>query len=427
MLKNLLTRMASDSLYRNSLYLFISNALLAATGFAFWAIAARLFSADDVGIVSTIITAGTFIASASLLGLDHTLIHYLEKHKAKASAIINTAFSVVTCGVLVFSTIYLLIVPRATPELAFILSSPFWITMFTGLMLLTAWNNVVGSIFIAYRAAQFILLAGVLFGLGRIGFLVLSNGNGFTSLFNAHFISFGIGVGIALVCLALIKGHAFKPHFGKEVIKLIRGYSLRTYNASLLASLPPLLTPLFVIGVLGAKEAAYYNMPLLMTGLLTIIPMATSQSLFAEGMHGKSVLGTHLKKSLKLIFSLLIPITLLVIGAGHFILTIFGPQYAAHGYPLLVLLGLATLLKAGSLPLTATLRALGDLKEIIIATFIYTVCLLMGAYIALWTTHQLWSIGIAVLVAEAILLLLYVYMIKNKWPRINGTAMVKDI
>lgn len=417
----------NDSLYRNSIYLFVNNASLAATGFLFWTMAARLFPAAEVGILSTIIAASTFIASASLFGLDHTLIHYLAKHKAKTATIINTALTIVALGTVLFSTGYLLIVPAMTPELAFILSSPLWLFAFVGLMLITAWNNVLTSTFIALRITYFILIAGLLFGIGRVILLAYLNDQGLTSLFNAHSISLGIGLLAALISLFIAKRHIVKPHIGGEAVKLMRGYSLRTYVASLLASLPPLLTPLFIIALLGAPEAAYYNMPLLMVGLLTIIPMATSQSLFAEGAHGGGELKKHIIKAMKLIYVLLVPAVILVIAAGYFILSIFGPSYAEHGYMLLLFLSLATLFKAGSYPLAAILRILGDVKEIIIATLIYVLSITLGTYIALLVIGQLWAIGLVVMSSEALLLFIYIFVVKRKWQKVITVSSHKVV
>jgi O-antigen/teichoic acid export membrane protein len=420
-LKTQAHQLMNDSLYRNSIYLFVSNASLAATGFLFWTIAARLFPAAEVGVTSTIIAAATFIASASLFGLDHTLIHYLGKHANKTTAIIHTALTVVTIGAILFSIGYLLIVPAITPELAFILSSPLWVSAFIGLMVITAWNNILNSTFIAFRITHFILIAGLLFGIGRIILLALFNDSGLLSLLGSHSISFGAGVIAGLVSLLIAKKYVYKPHIGNEAIKLMRGYSLRTYVASLLASLPPLVTPLLVISLLGAPEAAYYSMPLLMVGLLNMIAMATSQSLFAEGIYNNSQIKKQVTKSVRLIYALLIPAVISVIGLGYFILNVFGASYAEHGYMLLVFLSVATLFKAGSFPLIAILRILGEIKEIIIATFVYVTCIILGTYVALITIGQLWAIGLAVLVSEALLLGIYAVVVRRKWK--NSTKL----
>src|SRR6185437_4704409 len=58
----------SDSLFRNSMYLMLSTAIQALFGFFFWIINARLFTATEVGLATTIISIGTLITSLSLLG-----------------------------------------------------------------------------------------------------------------------------------------------------------------------------------------------------------------------------------------------------------------------------------------------------------------------------------------------------------------------
>ncbi len=270
----------TDSLYRNSFYLFLSSGSTALTGFLFWTIAARLFAPADVGIVSTLIAAATFIGAASIFGLDHTLIHYLGKHPKKTTAILNTAFTMAIIGVCLTSLLYILVVPVLTPELDFLTSSFMWLGGFLLLMLVTTWNNLLNSMFIGLRITYFILLAGLFFGILRIIFLPILDGYGLPGLLGAHVLAFGIGVVVSFICIFKAKKYVFVPRITNDIIALIKGYSLKTYIASLLASLPPLLTPLFVITLLGPSAAAYYAMPLMLTGLLTIIPMATSQSLF---------------------------------------------------------------------------------------------------------------------------------------------------
>jgi O-antigen/teichoic acid export membrane protein len=415
---NLVRHVMSDSLYRNSFYLFLSSGITAVTGFLFWTVAARLFSPADVGLVSTLIAAATFVGSASIFGLDHTLIHYLGKHPKKMSTIMSTALTVAIVGVFVTSAVYLLIVPRIAPELSFILSSFLWLAGFLTLMLVTTWNNLLTSMFIGLRITYFVLLAGVLTGIARVALLPVFSEYGFAGLFSAHLLAFGVGIIAAFLGIFIVKRYVFVPHITGEVVTLIKGYSLKTYAASLLASLPPLLTPLFVIGLLGPSEVAYYNMPFMIIGLLTIIPMATSQSLFAEGVNGSSDLKRHIIRAVKLIYLLLIPVVAIILLTGSWVLGLFGASYAEHGYGLLVLLSIAALFKAGSFPLIAVLRVLGDIKEIVIVTLVYTICIVGATYAAITATGSLWAIGVAVLASEVVALVLYSMVLRRKWPKV---------
>jgi len=46
-----------DPLYKNSIFLMLSSITGAGTGFVFWVIAARFYSAEDVGLASAVIAA----------------------------------------------------------------------------------------------------------------------------------------------------------------------------------------------------------------------------------------------------------------------------------------------------------------------------------------------------------------------------------
>jgi len=65
------------SFYRNAVYLMLSSGVTAALGFVFWILAARFYSASDVGLASAIISAAGLLALLSTLGLNYGLIRFL--------------------------------------------------------------------------------------------------------------------------------------------------------------------------------------------------------------------------------------------------------------------------------------------------------------------------------------------------------------
>jgi O-antigen/teichoic acid export membrane protein len=83
-----------------------------------------------------------------------------------------------------------------------------------------------------------------------------------------------------------------------------------------------------------------------------------------------------------------------------------------------VLLSIAALFKAGSFPLIAVLRVLGDIKEIVIVTLVYTICIVGATYAAITATGSLWAIGVAVLASEVVALVLYSMVLRRKWPKV---------
>jgi len=75
--------LANDSLHRNSIYLMLGTGVMAVFVFFFWVINARLYSAEQVGIGTTLISIMTLISSFSILGLENGLIRYLPKSERK--------------------------------------------------------------------------------------------------------------------------------------------------------------------------------------------------------------------------------------------------------------------------------------------------------------------------------------------------------
>ena len=84
--------LTNDSLFRNSIYLMLSTGVMAVFGFFFWIRNARLYSAEQVGIGTNLISTMTLISSFSLLGLGNGLIRYLPTSERKNKKI-NTIVS----------------------------------------------------------------------------------------------------------------------------------------------------------------------------------------------------------------------------------------------------------------------------------------------------------------------------------------------
>ena len=89
--------------------------------------------------------------------------------------------------------------------------------------------------------------------------------------------------------------YVFKPLLNKEVIKKMIKFSFSNYIAGFIAILPVNILPILITNKIDASTSAYFFMGMMIANLLYIIPVATSQSLFAEGSHNEE----ELRKSLK--------------------------------------------------------------------------------------------------------------------------------
>lgn len=97
-----------------------------------------------------------------------------------------------------------------------------------------------------------------------------------------------------------------------------------------------------VLNLLGAESNAYFYIAWALSNVLFTIPAFTSLSLFAEGSHNEKKLAGDVRRSLKLILSLLIPAIIIVFFLGDKIL-LFGKAYSENAIKLLQILAVSAL------------------------------------------------------------------------------------
>jgi len=105
-------------------------------------------------------------------------------------------------------------------------------------------------------------------------------------------------------------------------------FSLGNYIAGFIGGLPAMVLPILITNSIGAKFSAYFYMDMMIASLLYIIPMATSQSLFAKGSYSERDLKIQLKKAIKTISIIIIPAIIVIFLFGNYILLAFGKEYS---------------------------------------------------------------------------------------------------
>ena len=331
-------------LYRNAVYLMLNSAILALTGFFFWAIAARLYPVEGVGLASAAISAMALLAALSTLGLTYGLIRFLPKAGKKSRDMINSCFTLGILTSIALSLIFLAGLPSWSPALLPIRGHPVFFAafmIFTAAMTLQSFTQ---QTFVAQRKTQFALWEGLIFGLLRFIPLIL-----LAAFFHTFgiFVSWGIAASIAIVVSIFFFLPKIQPAYrplptiSKVAISDLMHFSFANYAANLFWSIPGLILPLTVVNILGAESNAYFYIGWAVGGVLLMIPLAASFSLFAEGSHNEERLVGDVKRSLKLILLLLIPAIIIIFALGDKILLLFGSAYSENAARLLRLLALS--------------------------------------------------------------------------------------
>ncbi len=402
--------LANDSLFRNSIYLMLSTGVMAVFGFFFWIINARLYSAEQVGIGTTLISMITLISSFSLLGLGNSLIKYLPTSDKKNDKI-NTSFTLVGLTSIFISIFFLVFLKTFSPRLLFVRESIIFSLLFILFTIFFSLNIISENVFIAYRSSKFVLIKNTISSIVKLILPIFLVALGAYGIVVSMGVAMAVAFLVSLVFLILRFNYSPKPIIDRIVVKRMTKFSLGNYIAGFIGGLPAMVLPILIINSIGARFSAYFYLDMMIANLLYIIPMATSQSLFAEGSYSERDLKVQLKKAIKIISLLLAPAILVTFLFGKYILLAFGKEYSSEGVIFLQILAISGIFLSINYIGNSIFYIKHRIKLVILVN-------LLGASIILslsiMLVHQnLLGIGVGWMLGQGIISVIYLFFIKK--------------
>jgi O-antigen/teichoic acid export membrane protein len=385
----------------------LSTLIMAFLGFIFWMVNARLFTTEQVGLATTIISVTSLITSLSVLGLNTAIIRFLPRSERKNDKI-NTAFTLTALVTIVFSTLFLLLINDFSPKLLFIKENIIFAFAFIIFMVSGSLSSMIDSVFVAYRSTKFILVKNSLFSLLKIIFVFLFVSLGAYGIFASWMIAVIIASLMSFGILAVKFQYRMKIVFYDSIIKKIGGYSFANYLSGFIGGLPTLLLPLIIINNLSSETAAFYYVSMMIASLIFIIPSASSQSLFAEGSYDENNIKPQVRKAIKIILLLLIPAILITIFLGKYVLLLFGKAYSAEGFRFLQILAISGIFISINSVFASVWRIRKKMKQIIVRGAIGAVITLGLSYLFIQNGFGLLGVGYAWILGQIGVTLLYV-------------------
>ncbi len=402
--------LANDSLYRNSIYLMLSTAIMAFFGFFFWIINARLFTPEQVGIATTLISVVSLVTSFSLLGLNNGLIRYLPTSQRRNEKI-NTTFTLVTITSVAIAFLYILFIKVLSPGLVIIRENMFYAFLLILVTIFATLNTIIESVFISYRSSKYILIKNTILSAIKLALPVFLVSLGAYGIFMSLGIATAVGSLIGIGILLFKFNYLLKPTLDKNVLKGMMNFSLGNYAAGFIGGAPAMILPIIILNNLGAKFSAYFYMDMMIANLLYIIPLATSQSLFAEGSYSEVELKQHVIKAGKIIALIMIPGIIITLLFGKYILLAFGKQYTTDGFLLLQILALSGISLAVINIGNVILNIKHKVKLIVLLNCVSTILILFFSIFFL--KESLLGIGLAWFIGQGVISIIYLYAIKK--------------
>jgi O-antigen/teichoic acid export membrane protein len=247
-------------------------------------------------------------------------------------------------------------------------------------------STIIRNVFIAIRKAGLALTIDTIQSLLKIPLAVLM------VLF---FHSFGIAtawglttaIGVLIALFVFLRrceiNYKPLPTFNFSIIGKLWHYSAGNYISSIFSMAPHWVLPIMVVNISGSAQNAYFYITWTISSLLHAVPVAASNSLFVEGSHSKDDLYLNIRKTLIFIYTLMIPIIIVVIILGNYILGLFGPEYATHGATLLKIMAFSSIFMSLNMIYHTVLRINNRIKELCILDAFQAIFILIGSYLIL--------------------------------------------
>lgn len=398
-------RYIDDSILRMSSLLILTSFFSAILGFIFWAIAVRLYSNNDVGIATAVISSLSLIMLFSSFGSESSIIRFFpEKDK---SMVLSTFVALITILSVIVSYIFILFSSNYSEDFWFISDYSF---AFIFLSISSSLFALVGTAFSALKKIEYQLAQNIIVSLRIILLIPL------TSLGAIGILS---SVGASIVIALVYSTHYLRKlgitakrmdfHFMMDSLN----YSFGNYIANLLITAPNFVLPLIIFGLLGSTETAIFYIIFSISNILFTIPGAIATSLFIEGSYGKPLREVTFK-AMSMSFVLILIFIFVLSPLSVLYINILGPTYK-EGFPLLVIFFASSFFVSGCHIYYAIKRIQKDTKRLIILGALISSITLGLSYPCIATFGKV-GVGIAWLIAYFLGCIAIIIMAKlEKW------------
>ncbi len=374
--RRMVAHAVNDSLYRNSSFLVLNTAVTAALGFVFWALASRFFPASAVGTTSTVVSALTFVVMAGTLGLPNAVIRFLAADRDRVRFVATTSV-IAAGGGAVLALVWCAVPNHFGVPLDRVTTTATLVPLIVLVTALGSVGVVAQSAIIALRKSKWVVVENTAGSLVKLLLLPVAVGLGASGLFGLYVAAVAVATVASLVILRHEIGGSiagWARSIDHRALAHCRSFAAGNQVAGLVALLPTTVLPIIVLDQLGARQAAFFAMPLMIVALLNVVPSMASQSLFAEASADEASLVAQTRRTLVGVYAVLVPgvIALCVLAAP--VLSLFGADYARNGTRCLQLLALAGVFAGFNYVADTVLNSRKQVKRYVFLNTAGTIC-----------------------------------------------------
>jgi O-antigen/teichoic acid export membrane protein len=335
-------------LYRNGYALVANTAVTAAVGAVYWIIAARRYSAGDVGINAAMISSMVFLAKVAQVNMANALNRFVPSAHSATPRLIRGAYLAAVCFAALAGSVFVIGIPWWTPDLQIIRSSTAMAVWFVAAVMVWAVFVLQDAALTGLRRATWVLAENSIYGAAKLGLLVslavVAPGLGI-------FLSWTLPLVLLILPInVLIFGRAVPDHVattGEDRSEVDGKGFARFAVADFFASFGWVgtvnLLPVIVLALEGPEANAHFFLAWTIAVTLFSIGRNTGMSLVTEGAHEPQRLWSYGRKVFVQTTWLVVPISVVLIVFAPQVLGVFGTEYSRESSATLRLLAAAAL------------------------------------------------------------------------------------
>jgi O-antigen/teichoic acid export membrane protein len=392
-----------DPQHRDGLALVLSSAISSAVGLLYWVVAARLFTPDEVGVNSTLISTMTLLGIAAQLNLGSALLRFIPVAGRSARALVIVCYGVAAAVGCAVGAVFaggaawwagdLVDALGSGPLLAFFaLATPVWALFAMQDYVLTA-----------SRRATLVPLENLVFALVKIGLLAVGTLVVFRGVIAVSWaLATAVIVLVVTVYLMRILRPAAVTASMQEEIRPrnVARFVSANWVGGLCTDVVEFGLPLIVLALLDPDSAATYGMAWAIAYALYLVTHGMSQSMVAHVSANPEGLRAAARAMVVKALTLIVPGVVVIVPGAGLILSIFGPHYAETGTTLLVLCALSAVPNVVVVAAIAVARV-QQRRAVIIAVPASVAVIVISLALTLMPRFGLTGIGVALLVGQS--------------------------
>lgn len=335
--RRFVTALRQDRLYRTSVLLVADSLLLGAFGGLFVIFVTHIWEPRSIGVVSAIGGAFGLVVIVASLGMPSTIVAYLAKEPDQALMVRGALLITIPVGIALLATMWLLPDHVGVPLIDLGVSIPWAVTLTMVFVVASIIGFVIDPAFLARQEVSWSVGKDLTAMLIRFLALFFLAGTGTFGLFEVAVVYVGYAATVDLVLMQWRLRRAPRPRasLGLGLVRSHVRFAAGNQVAGLVAMLPTSLLPLIVLARFGAASAAYVAIPMQVLTILTVVPSMTAQSLFAEMAAHPEELVEPIRKALRGVYIVTLPLALIPIVFAPSLLSLFGHDYSINGRDLL--------------------------------------------------------------------------------------------